>query len=400
MRKVVYVIMFMLLLTIACTGPSREQAIKGQEAVKLYLAMNHDVQYSDKSFSGSDATAIADLVTAECPQGVGDSFVRTTIDSRASTLIIYSDMSGKNITCSVLKPKQAKQIVMKKLAEAPDNETIVTVNGQKITISQVQRALATLPESTPRDDNTVNLLLNSLINDELLRQEANEVEVTDKEIADRRAAIMAQANVTEEQITKNLAAQGLTMEDFEISVKEQTRLQKLLDERLLLKESSVSEEDARNYYLANPNQFLQSEQAVMRMILISSNGRTLDQGTARAQEVATKLNSTDFCELVVQYSDDAATKEKCGVYIVPRGVIDANLELASFSTPVNQTSVVRTNTGIYFVQTLQVQPAQVIPYNQIAGNVETGLRNAILQQRLNLYLSVLRAEADITSYLG
>jgi peptidyl-prolyl cis-trans isomerase C len=273
------------------------------------------------------------------------------------------------------------------------------VNGHVITIVQVQQAIAALPQNTPRDENTINLVANRLINDELLREEAAHVEVSDQEVAEMRAKLMAQANVTEEQVKKNLASQGLTAEDFDKAVKEQAQLQKLLEERLLLKEFSVSEEDARNYYLQNPNQFLQSEQAMMRTIIISSKERTLDQGRARAQEIIAKLNSTDFCALVNEYSDDE-NKDKCGVYVVPRGVLDPNLELAAFSTPANQTSVVTTNDGIYLVQTIQVQPAQVVPYTQIAASVQNDLRNAIFQQRLNLYLGTLRQEATIVSYLG
>jgi foldase protein PrsA len=400
MRKIAYTIVFLLILLVACAGSSREEAIKGQEAVKLYLAMNYDVKYNDKVFSGEEARAIEDLVKAECPQGVGESFVRTTIDSRASTLVIYSDKSGKNISCSVFKPKAQKPVILKSHLEAPTNDTLVTVNGEAIKIQEVQQALAALPEDTPRDENTVNLLLNRFINDKLLQQEAAKITVTQEEIAERRAAVVTQANITEEQIRQNLESQGLTMADFDKSIKEQVQLQKLLDQRILIKEFDISEEDARNYYLSNPNQFLQSEQAVMRMILISSNGRSREEGAARAQEIAVRLNSTDFCELVKEYSEDTPTKEKCGVYIVPRGILDPNLELAAFSTPVNQTSVVTTNNGIYFVQTIQVQSAQVIPYTQIATNVQAGLRNAIFEQRLNLYVSVLRHEAEIVSYLG
>jgi len=133
---------------------------------------------------------------------------------------------------------------------------------------------------------------------------------------------------------------------------------------------------------------------------VSSAGKTLDEGRSRATFILNQMDERDFCELVKEYSDDAQSKDKCGVYVITRGVIDPNLELAAFSTPVNQSSVVTTDAGIHIVQTLQVVPAQVVPYTQVAQNVQLGLKNQEFQQRLNLYIVTLRNNADIVSYLG
>ena len=121
---------------------------------------------------------------------------------------------------------------------------------------------------------------------------------------------------------------------------------------------------------------------------------------ARVELIAEKLATTDFCELVRTYSDDAEKKEECGVYVIPRGMVDQNLENAAFTTQANTTSVVATETGVHFVQTLQVIPTQVTPYAQVASNVQASLANNVLQQRLNLFLQLLRADATVTVYLG
>jgi uncharacterized protein YcfL len=81
MRKAIFTILFIALFLVAC---SRESVIREQQSVRLFTAMNENVQYSEKSFSGSDAKAVADLVKTECPQGVGDKFVRATLEEFAS----------------------------------------------------------------------------------------------------------------------------------------------------------------------------------------------------------------------------------------------------------------------------------------------------------------------------
>jgi len=399
MRWNVILVIVLLLMVTAC-GKNRIDTVQQQEGVKLYTAMNDDVRVSEKYFDGEEARSIADLVKAECPQGVGDTFARLTFDAKSSTLVVYTDKEGAKVLCSVYKPKDQKAIDLKKASDATDPTTALLVNGKPITYDQIKQQLAALPKESQTDTNTINLLVNRMINDEMLRQQAEKISVTADEIAAQRKIVLTQANLTEDGLTEQLKTQGRTVEDFNAALKEQAQLQSLLDTRLRLKDLTISDEDMKNFYLQNPNQFLQSEQAVARIILSGSSGKTLEQGQNTAREVAAKLNNTDFCALVKQYSDEQTSKDKCGVYVIPKGVIDPNLEVAVFNTPVNQTSVVSTNAGIYFVQTMQVVPAQVVPYPQAAGTLQSNLRNAIFQQRLNLYLTTLRGEATIVSYLG
>ena len=187
---------------------------------------------------------------------------------------------------------------------------------------------------------------------------------------------------------------------FDASIEQQAKLNKLLSTRLLTDELNVTDEQAREYYLTNTNQFVQPEQAAARFLIITSKDKTPAQDQQLQQEITSKLNKTDFCTLVSEYSDDQNSKDKCGLYLVPRGVLAPNLETAAFSTPTNQTSVVTTNQGVYFIQTVQVTPAGVTAYPQVALTLQSTLRNALLQQRLELYLTMLRANANITTYLG
>jgi peptidyl-prolyl cis-trans isomerase C len=399
MKRIVLGILVIVLALVSCSGVSRQSTVEDHDIVRLFTAINQDVKYADTVFKGDDAKAVADLVKVECPQGVGEEFARVILEARSSTLTIYTSPDGEQVYCTILKPNEQRSIVLKSAAEAPDQDTALLVNGQPVTIAQIQSALAQLP-NVANDTATLNQVVNRVVNDELLRQEAAKVEVGEDEVAKVRASVLQQSNLTEEQLRQQLAAQNVSMQQFEQSARAQAQLEKLLTERLLLDEISVSEEDARNYYLENPNQFLRSEQAVGRYIYISLAGRSAEEAQVRAQDVYDKINSTDFCALVKEYSDDPQSKDNCGVYVIAHGVINPNLENAFFSTPANMTSVVTTDAGVYFVQTLQVNPTQVVPYAQIGQHVQSGLRNMLFEQRLNLYLMTLRAQANITSYLG
>ena len=374
-----------MLFIVAC---SKEQP----DVARLFYAMNTDVKYTETSFSGDDAIAIADLVKNEC-QGLGDSFTRVTMNAKTSSLVLYLDDDG-NVACSALKPKQNTSIEVKSRADAPDATVAVVVNEKTITITQIQEALARV--SAQPDAATVNAVVNQLIDVELLRQQAEKYDVTDIELATERKQFFERTGLSEEQVAENLKATGSSEEKFREELVQQLKVQKLFKERLLSDEVQVSDDDVKNYYLDNANQFLVSEQALMRQIFVADP----ENGRAKAQQAADLLQSKDFCEVVLMLSEDTQTKDKCGAYLVARGVLPKNLEDAAFGTPMNQTAVVFTESGIHLVQTLQVTMPRVQSYAEVAQSLKASLQASALQQRYTLYLVVLRSDAMIVSYLG
>lgn len=394
MRKsTLFVILVLGLFLIACSN--QESTLKETPVVKLFYAINDNVTYSEMKFSDDSAGSIADLVKSECPQGVGNKFTRSVYKSEAFTLTVYS--VDKNITCSVLKQNNVTGLVQKKTTDAPDEETLVLVNGKAVTKTQLREAVASLPQGTQVDANTVAQLADNLIDKELLRQEEAKITVTSEEVAKVRENMLTQLDVKEEDLPALLAKQKIEVSAFNAEVEAQAKLEKLFSERLLTKDIQISDADAKEYYMANPNQFLLTEQAVMRHIFLKGKP---SEYAAKAQVVDSKLNNTDFCELVKQYSDDNASVSQCGIYTIPHGVIDPNLERAGFATPVNKTSVVVTADGIHYVQTLKVTQAQVVPYADVSSKLQLNLRNVIFQQRLNLYLVSLRAKSNIVTFLA
>ena len=55
---------------------------------------------------------------------------------------------------------------------------------------------------------------------------------------------------------------------------------------------------------------------------------------------------------------------------------------------------------IMLCETLEVTPGQVVPFAQVSERLQSTLQNTALQNRMNLYLALLRNKATIISYLG
>ncbi len=398
MRRLVAAIVLVTIFLAACSTGSLEGRLREQEGVRLFLAMGGgDATYAQARVGGSQA--LADLVASECPQA-GDDAVRATFTSRGATLIVYASGGGANVSCEIFRPSQAQPIAYRPREQAPSEGVALVVNGAEVPLARVEAQLGALPQGTTLNESAVALALTRVIDDELLAQQAAGVSVNESEIAQARAAILSQAGVSEDTLAGLLAQQNVTGAQFDESVRAQARLGKLLTQRLRLGELSVDNETAQQYYLAHPNEFLESERADVRHLFVSAQGRSAQQVQERAQEIAGKLNTTDFCTLVRQYSDDPQARDTCGEITLSRGAIDPTIESAAFSTPPNATAMVVTASGVHFVQTLQVLPAQVVPYPQASQVLRTAIANSLLEQRLNLYLSMLRADANITVYLG
>ncbi len=396
MRQTQVLIIFLsLFVLVGCSGAN--DAALASEQARLFTALHaEEVVTATTAFDEDAALAFGDLARGECPASLPEEFSRTVLSADNSTLVLYTD-NDHEIVCTVFKPAVAPTIITLPSASAPSPEVALTVNGETIAYAEIQGALDTLPNA---NEESVVGVVNTIVNVRLLEQEAKMIDVDDEQVALARGQILASLGGVQENATETLTAVGrdsVWLDDRALSA---ARVDTLLRERLLLDDIAVTEGDAQAAYLADPNRFVQGEQAVARLLFVASEGRTVAQGEARAQEIAAKVPTEDFCALVKEYSEDERSREQCGVYVLPRGVVDARLEMAAFTTGVNQTAVVVTDAGIYFVQTLQVLPASVVPYADVAGQLQESMRVSETQARLALYLDVLRSKAEIVSYLG
>ncbi len=384
------------LLLSACASPERV-ALDTPEA-RLFTSLHAgEVAVASIEFDDTQEAALIDLARAECPGDLPSQFTRTVITGGDDALVIYTAPDAAVPSCMVYKPAPVPEIVQHTPQEAPAPEIALTVNGEPILYETIKARLALTAVNT---SDQMDAVVTALLDEALLRQAAVGIEPTPEELAATRDANIAAFGTTLEGLDAALAAAGMDRASFDVQVRDATAISLLLRDRLLLDEVNVTEEDAKAVYLADPNRFLRSEQAVMRAIYIASDGRTLAEADRIAQDIAARVPTEDFCALVRAYSEDAKTKETCGTYLIPRGVVDSRLEAAAFGTPTNKTAVVVTDAGVYFVQTLQVLPASIVPYPDVSETLRARLRDQIVQERLLLYLAILRSRAEIVSYLG
>jgi len=131
--------------------------------------MTGPVEQASTVFSESEAVSIAELVVAECPDGISGAFARTVLTGAGGKLILYTSPDGGELYCGLVRPG-ALQI---QSAEGPEGMAL-SVNGVDIPAERFAEA------------QDVDAAMQTAINDELLRQEAAGISLTERELAEQR----------------------------------------------------------------------------------------------------------------------------------------------------------------------------------------------------------------------
>lgn len=378
-----YFILLLLLFTACAQGTD----ISHDPRVEQFLSIYPGAERSFEQYGPHDQEFITEFLAQEC--AIDPPFARITYKQYGARLIAY--VKDSNISCMITKIEPAPiEVVQGNPANAPEGVALL-VNGEPIMFEQVQAAYASLPQEQQTVE-SIATIINALVTQELLRQEAADYEVDVNAAYD---ALIAQSNLSREAFAARLAEQNVSEAALRSQLEQQLKVQALLEDKL--GPIDVDDESARAFYLENTDSFIVSEQTTFQHILVSAEGKSPEAIAQRTNTVLRSLNNTDFCTVVKTYSDDAQSIDRCGVYTIPRGVVQPQIEQAAFSTPPGQLTVTETQAGIHFINVLEHRPTRVVRYDEIQNDVRSFLSGQVQQLRLNAYIATL--EADVVSYL-
>jgi len=237
--------------------------------------------------------------------------------------------------------------------------------------------------------------------DGLIIQSLIDTECTNKKItisADdiKKEFDTIKANLPKSQTLESLLTkQGITQAMLEEQIKEQLKVEKLLN-------ISVSDEDVKKFYDENKTRLFETVRA--RHILIATTPTDDAAKKTVKKEQAAKLrkqlaDGADFAKLAKENSD-CPSKENGGELIPPfrRGAMAKPFEDSAFSLKNNEISqVVETDFGYHIIQTLG---HQVQPFDEVKGRITAMLKGRKTQQEAEPLLKNLKDKAKITYLNG
>jgi len=236
---------------------------------------------------------------------------------------------------------------------APDT-VLVTVNGDPITNAQVTEALdkqvAAMKQQMPAGQampdaqieqirvSVMEMLAQKKILEQMMVEKG--ITVSDEELMQEIAKAAESRGQTLDDIQAEVEQIGMTMEDIKSQVRPQVQMQKLA--QAALKEPEMLAK-AQAFYADNPSYFEVPEQLRASHVLIevAQDATEEEKAAARqeAEEVLAKAKAgDDFAALAKEYSDDPGSKDTGGEYTFGRGQMVKPFEDAAFSLEPDEVS--------------------------------------------------------------
>jgi len=233
----------------------------------------------------------------------------------------------------------------------------------------------------------------------LIGADQKKIEVTPEEMAQVKQQIQSQLPPGQTLDTL-LKVQNVTPEEFEVNLKRDLRVQKLI--------ASIAEpvppptaEQIQEFYQQNEAQMLVPDQVRARRVLVrspESDPQALRADKkAKAEELRKKLVAgADFAAIVREHSEDPGSAQRGGEYVFGRGQMVPPFEQAAFTQEINAIGpVVETAYGYHIIQVLERREAHKQTLEEASPRIAQFLQNRDRQRLVEQYIESLRKEAKI-----
>lgn len=209
------------------------------------------------------------------------------------------------------------------------------------------------------------------------------------------------------KFTAALKQEGMTIEDLRKNVEKQFLVGQVQRDEVGSK-LSITEEEARQYYLTHKQEFVEPATVTLREILLevppaTQGGQSaisvarLDEAEAQATALRARLLAgEDFAKVAAEAS--ASPSKANGGLIGPMNLaeVSASLqELIGKMKPGDITQPIRTNKGVQILKLETIKPSAVQPFESVRDLVADRVHNARQQVEVRKFLARVRGQALI-----
>ena len=266
------------------------------------------------------------------------------------------------------------------LAYAQDVRVIATVNGEKISASEITKKLWWQHSAQGLSD---------LIDEKLLLAEGARLKVSyDPQEADQRFENIAAGYKDRKEFEKNLKAVGWSEKDVKDLIKRQMLIKATV---LAAKSINFTDADANNFFEANKAKLGKPESAKLRQIFVA--GKTEADNAYQALAAG-----ADFGKLsALQSTDENLKKNEGDLGYIAKGLLLPEIEKAIFALKAGEyTRPMPTGNGYSLFKLEDLKPAEPVVFNdKLKADIKTALVNQAVTQKLPELVTELRAKAKI-----
>lgn len=259
------------------------------------------------------------------------------------------------------------------------------------------------------DEVTPQLLVDAI--DELLLLQMGKEKgyhLSDEQFREWLDRLRKEQNLTDDQKFKAaLAQEGMTMDDLRKNVEKNFIVSNVQREEVGSK-LSITEEEARQYYLAHKSQFAEPATVTLREIIIdvpplSKGGQPTisvaaqDQAEERANELRKRiLAGEDFAKVAAEASSSPSKAN--GGLIGPLNLAEVSpsvQDMINKMKPGDVTPPIRTNRGVQILKLETLKASSVPPFESVRDIASEKVHDARQQAEVRKFLSRVRGQALI-----
>jgi peptidyl-prolyl cis-trans isomerase SurA len=204
-----------------------------------------------------------------------------------------------------------------------------------------------------------------------------------------------------------LKQEGMTVEDLRKNVEKQFLVGQVQRDEVGSK-LSITEEEARQYYLTHKNDFVEPATVTLREILIEVPSTTKggqstisvaqqDEAEAQAAALRTRLLAGEDFAKVAGEASSAPSKANGGL-IGPINLVEVSVSLQDLigkMKPGEITQPIRTNKGVQILKLETIKPATIRPFESVRDLVADKVHDARQQTEVRKFLARMRGQAII-----
>lgn len=293
-------------------------------------------------------------------------------------------------------------------AEVVD-KVVAVVNEEPVMLYDVDRLMAANIEDIKKAEGGKEkkekfndyrtMALDRLIGDKLLDQQMNQMklQVTDEDVKKAAGNIMQRNSLTQDQLNQQLAAKGLTYDQYLIDLKSQLKKVKFVGQ-VIAPRVKVTDADLDEFFAEHSEQFGQFQSVQMAQVIVPVSPSASDSELAKAQSLAQEVSSKakkgdNFEELGKKYSASPGTAVAT-IYQVNQ-LAPAIAETLSDLKPGDVSQPVRTELGLHVVKLYERKTLAGEEYQAIREQLREKVFQEKVQVELEKYVNELKGKSFI-----
>ena len=292
---------------------------------------------------------------------------------------------------------------------------VAKVNDDIITFSELEKlvySVAKVNTGTESEKRRIfnkekKNVLNKIIEQKLQLHYAklNRLEATKNDIDNSIEDIKTKNNISDEMFQATLEREGLTMETYRTSLKQQITLSKVLNAKVRSR-IKVIEKDVESYYLKNKKKFLKPVEIKAYHIIFVINNKEDRVKTGKQKKKALRVlklarKGYDFEELARTHSEGPSKNTGGDLGWVKKGAMIPSFEKAAFLLRKGEiSSLVKTDYGYHIIKVVDRREAKNRTLDEARDKIKKILFENKYDDKYDKWMAELKKNAFIEVYLG